>query len=133
MAKKSTRAAVAPTPCESGGPELLPIEIRVLQQEVLTFTVHVCRANASVRATLQAIPNGVPQSLFETNGQLVSSATFPALPPGRYSLFWSILTPATSWQTRADLSVNGTTRFLRRKSDTGNNPVNMGFLIIEVV
>jgi hypothetical protein len=129
MAKKKP----APTPCEQGGPELLPLEVRVRQSEFATFTIHVCRTNAEVAASLQAIPNGAVQQLFATSGQAVSKADLPALPVGRYALFWSILTAATPWQTRADLAVNGTARFLRRKSSASSHPVNMGFLIIEVV
>jgi hypothetical protein len=129
MAKKKS----APTPCELGGPELLPLEVRVRQSEVATFTIHVCRTNAEVSASLQAIPNGAVQQLFATSGQSMTTADLPGLPLGRYALFWSILTAATPWQTRADLVVNGTTRFLRRKSSASGHPVNMGFLLIEVV
>ena len=131
MAKKP--AANKATPCDDGGPELLPLEIRLRQKDTGTFTIRVCSANAAVQASLQAIPNGTPQSLMAASGQAIVSATLPSLPPGRYALFWSILTASTPWQTRADFVVGTTTRFLRRKADTGNNPVNMGFLLIEVV
>jgi hypothetical protein len=133
MAKKKKKKEAAPTACEQGGPELLPVEVRIRQGEVVTFTIHVCRTNADVDASLQAIPNGAVQQLFATSGQAVSRADLPTLPVGRYALFWSILTAATPWQTRADLVVSGTTRFLRRKSNASAHPVNMGFLIIEVV
>ena len=129
MAKKQA----APTPCEQGGSELLPIEVRLLSTDVATFTIRACRTNAQVTASLQAVPGGTAQTIFTTTGQLTSGAVLPALPKGRYALFWSILVAATPWQTRADLDVNGTTRFLRRKTSDGNNPVNMGFLMIEVV
>jgi hypothetical protein len=129
MAKKPA----APTPCEQGGPEVLPLEVRVLSADVSTFTIRVCRTNAQVTASIQPIAGGPAQTLFSTTGQLTSSAILPALPKGRYALFWSILVAATPWQTRADLDVNRTIRFLRRKTDAGNNPVNMGFLLIEVV
>jgi hypothetical protein len=123
----------APTPCQEGGPEILPLEVRLRTSDVATFTVRVCRANARVEAALQSVPNGAPQRLFATQGQAASSATIPALARGRHVLFWSVLVAGTPWQTRADLVVNGTTRFLRRKSDASDKPVNMGFLILEVV
>lgn len=128
MAKKPA----APTPCEQGG-ELTPLEVRLQHTDVATFTILVCRTNAQVTASIQPVSGGQAQTLFSTTGQLTSRATLPSLPPGRYVLFWSILITATPWQTRADLDVGGTTRFLRRKTDAGNNPVNMGFLGIEVV
>ena len=129
MAKK----AVAPTPCEQGGPELLPLEVRIQQTDLATFTIIVCRTNAKVTASIQQMPSGTVQTLFATTGQLTSSATLPALSPGRYALFWSILVSGAPGQTRAELDVNGTVRFLRRKTDAGSNPVNMGFLVVEVV
>ena len=129
MAKKPA----PPTPCEEGGPELLPIEVRLQPKDVVTFTIRVCRTNAQVTASIQPAASSTAQMLFSTTGQLMSSASLPALPPGKYALFWSILVAATPWQTRADLDVNGTTRFCRRKTDASNNPVNMGFLMIEVV
>ncbi len=120
-------------PCADGGPELLPLEIRINRKDIATFTIRACRTHAAVEATLQPIPSGAAQLLFSTQGQLTSTATLPALTPGRHVLFWTILNAGTPWQTRADLVVNGTTRFLRRKTDAGAKPVNMGFLILEVV
>ena len=128
MAKKTQT-----TPCAAGGPELLPLEIRLLKKDVATFTIRVCRANADVEATLQPVPHGPSTVLFSTHGQAISKATLPALTPGRHVLFWSVLTASAPWQTRADLVVNGTTRLLRRKTDGGAKPLNMGFLILEVV
>jgi hypothetical protein len=131
MAKKPK--AQPPSPCAGGGPELVPLEIRLLKKDVATFTIHVCRANADVEATLQPVPHGPSTVLFSTHGQAASTATLPALTPGRHVLFWSVLTASATWETRADLVVNGTTRFLRRKNSAGAKPLNMGFLIIEVV
>ena len=56
----------------------------------------------------------------------------PSLPPGEYLLRWSTLTPAEKWQTRTEVSVNGTTCFRWRKKASSDNPVKGGTLLLVV-
>src|SRR5258708_39531410 len=120
------------TPCEEGGAELLLWSISVATTSAVDVVVRVCFANARVRIWLQSNPFG--QALWLADETATSEVPFrpPALTVGRYQLFWSIQTPAEKWQTRTDVLVDRVTRFRRRKSSDGNNPVNMGTVSLTV-
>lgn len=120
------------TPCDDGGDELLPWSISVSTTAVVDVVVRVCFANARARVWLQPDPFGQALLLADETGKSEIPVRLPELAAGRYQLFWSIQTPAEKWQTRTDVVVDTVTRFRRRKSSDGNNPVNMGTLALAV-
>jgi hypothetical protein len=135
MAKTPTAAgAAAPkTACEQGGDEILPFEIRVRTEDPVEFVMNVCKANARVRAWLRELPTGADQLQVDESGKSTVRFNLPSLPAGRYLLRWSVLTPSPNWQTRTEVQVASITMFRRRKMASGDNPVNMGVLLLEVV
>src|SRR5262249_52931136 len=56
-----------------------------------------------------------------------------SLPVGRQLLHWGFQGASLQWRTLAELHVNGVCRFRHRKSSEGNDPVNRGFVVIEVL
>lgn len=120
------------TPCEEGGDELLPWSISVATTSSIDAVVRVCSANARVRIWLQPDPFGPAVLIADETGTSEVPVRLPVLEAGRYQLFWSIQTPAEKWQTRTDVVVDTVTRFRRRKTSDGNNPVNMGALALVV-
>ena len=123
MAKKPTKK----TPCEQG-PELLPWELPVAKTSAIDFGAWVCFASARVVLKLEAVPMGPAVVLMDETGKSEMKVRLPTLAAGRYELFWSIQTPSAKWQTRAELTIDGVTRFRRLKDSDGANPVNMGAL-----
>lgn len=115
------------TPCDGGGPELLPVTIRVRPNAVIDFVMHVCLAAARVQIFLDRGPLG------EADGQDEFRLRLPPLPTGVHSLSWSHLTPSPTWKTRTEVSVDQVVKFRTRNASEEANPVNSGFLIIEVV
>jgi hypothetical protein len=120
------------TPCEDGGDELLPWSISVATTSAIDVVIRVCFANARVRIWLQPDPFGDAVLLADETGKSEVPVRLPTLTTGRYQLFWSVQTPAEKWQTRSDILVDTVTRFRRRKSSDGNNPVNMGTVALTV-
>jgi len=101
--------------------------------DVVTFTIVICRANARVRLWVMPLPNGLERLVIDETGKDEATAQLsPSLPPGEYLLRWSILTPSEKWQTRTELSVAGTTRFRWRKQAGSDNPVKGGTLLLVV-
>lgn len=114
------------TRCEEGGPELLPPAIAVARDHPVDLSVVVCSANARVRVhvdnDLRVDETGASEVVFR----------LPPLDPGWHLLFWSVQTNSPTWQTRDEVAVNGVVVFRRRKRDDGTNPVNAGFLYVQV-
>jgi hypothetical protein len=127
------KAAKAKSPCEQGDGELLPWTIKVESGSRIDFSAWVCFANARVRVWVEPDPLGPPTQLVDETGKSFVTAILPALAPGRYQLYWSILTPAEKWQTRVEIAVKSTVRFRRKKSAEGGNPVQMGAVGLEVL
>jgi hypothetical protein len=73
------------------------------------------------------------QLLADEKGKSKMSLILPKLPPGRHLLYWGFQQSGFEWQTRAELLVNGVCRFRHRKAHDSNDPVNRGFLVLEVV
>jgi hypothetical protein len=116
----------ATTRCQDGGPELLPVQVAASTGSVIDFVVMVCKANARVQIHLGN------QLLADQTGTSEVPLRLPPLGPGFHLLFWSVITNSPEWQTRDEVSVNGVTVFRRRKNSRGANPVNAGFLFIQV-
>ncbi len=129
MAKKPK---IPKSPCEEGGDELLPWSISVATASAVDVVVRVCFANARVRVWLQPESFGQATLIADETGKSEVPVRLPSLAQGRYQLFWSVQTPSQKWQTRTDVLVDAVTRFRRRKSSDGNNPVNMGILSLTV-
>ena len=128
--KKSTEAT---TRCDEGGDEILAFRVPARSDDVVTFSIWVCKANARVRLWLTLLPNGVDRLIIDETGKDDASAQLnPSLPAGEYLLRWSILTPSEKWQTKTELAVGGTTRFRWRKHADSDNPVKGGTLLLVV-
>lgn len=125
--------ARAKTRCEEGGDEVLAYEIPVRINSRLEFTAFICKAEARIRVWIEEMPAGQPELLTDETGKDEISLHIPQLGAGRHLLRWTVLTPSRGWQTRTELAVDGTVRFRRRKTADGDNPVNMGFVVLEVV
>jgi hypothetical protein len=128
VAKKDAKK----TRCEQGGDEILPFEVGMKTGDSVAFTLFVCKANARTRVWIEQMPTGGPKLLADESGKSEIAFQLPTLPIGRFLLRWSVLTPSADWQTRTELAVNDTVRFRRRKTASGDNPVNMGVLVLEV-
>jgi len=124
--------AAQPSICEQGGPENQVTGIRVRVADVVTFAAWICGTAARMHVVLQDAA-GVEQKLIDQEGLTKGSATLPRLAPGLYILLWSFTQVSSPWQTRTEVAVNDTNRFLHRKSSTDNNPFLRGFLSVEVV
>ena len=114
------------TPCSQGGPELLPAGIAATTTSALVLDVMICNGSGDVRVDIDK------QQVFTQQNTQHATCPLPALTPGAHVLVWSVQTNAPNWQTRDEVTLNGNTVFRRRKSAAGSNPVNMGFLFIQV-
>jgi len=128
MAKKKA----APSLCEQGGGEIQAMGLRVKANDIIDVSTFICNTAALIRVTLTDAA-GNDQRLIDQVGASQASATLPVLGPGFHTLVWSYINASSPWQTRTQVVVNGTTRFLQRKSSDGNNPFLRGFLSLEVV
>lgn len=52
---------------------------------------------------------GVEQVIVDQMGLSKATATLPRWSPGDFTLQWSYLVASTSWQTRTEVAINGTT------------------------
>lgn len=126
-------AADQQTRCEQGGPEIPAAIVLLRPSDVVDFSFFMCRTNARIRVFLTRHLSPDRELLVDETGRDVISILLPPLAPGRHLLFWSFLGAGEDWQTRAELAVNGLTRFRHRKSSASDDPVNRGFLFLEVV
>jgi hypothetical protein len=125
------RNVVAATRCEEGGDEILAFKIPAGPDDVVTFSIWICKANARVRLWMTPLPAGIERLVIDETGKDDASAQLnPSLPPGEYLLRWSVLTPSRSWQTKTEVTVAGTTRFRWRKRADSDNPVKGGTLLL---
>jgi hypothetical protein len=123
----ATPEAAAGTRCEQGGDPIEPIlPIRVAASDRVMFQLFICKSGSRPRVYV--------------DGQLVAGGEdpdeitylFPALSPGLHLLYWSVLPTAAEWQTRAEVRVNQTVAFRRRRKKPGdNNPTDVGFVYLE--
>lgn len=120
-----------PTRCEEGGLEIPAAVVLYRQEDTVDFLFLMCRTNARIRVFLTRNLSQ-REVLVDETGRDMISIMIPPLGPGRHLLFWSFQGAGEDWQTRTELAVNGVTRFRHRKSSAGNDPVNRGFLFLEV-
>jgi hypothetical protein len=123
--KKPAAAPDASTRCEQGQ-EMLPFAIGVPAFTQVDLQILICQSVARVRVWLDDV-----LQLDEVGIDGVSYRS-PRLAPGTHLLFWSVLPATATWQTRDEVSVSGAVRFRRKKSSSGNNPINAGFIHLEV-
>jgi hypothetical protein len=121
------------TRCEQGGPEIPAAIVPFRPADVVELLFFMCRTNARIRIFLTRQLSEPRELLVDETGRDFVSIILPPLAPGRHLLFWSFLGAGENWQTRAELAVNGVTRFRHRKSSASDDPVNRGFLFLEVV
>lgn len=119
-------AAAAPTRCDQGGPEILPVVARISAGATVEFALQLCLASADVQVFLDTT------RIADAHGQDEVRLRLPSMTSGVHSLTWSHITPSATWKTLAEVTANGVAIFRRRKSSGGSNPVNHGFLIMEV-
>lgn len=134
MAKSQPKAAAssvaaktkaADSRCDEGQ-EFTPFSIAVARSAVVDLDIQVCRTLGRVRVWLDEV-----LQLDETGADGVGYRV-PPVGPGPHLLFWSIQPADTDWRTRDELRVDGVVRFRRKKASDGNNPVNAGFIFLEV-
>ncbi len=131
MAKK--KKAAGPSVCEIGGPEIQVMRIRVRIADAIELESWSCGSSADFLAILLD-SSGHEQPVAHQQGSTHVSAILPALPVGNHVLVWSFLQISTPWQTRVEVSVNGTDRFRQRKDSAGSRtPFLRGFLLIDVL
>lgn len=121
------------TRCEQGGPEIPAAIVLFRPTDTVEFLFFLCRTNARIRVFLTRHLAQPRELLVDEAGRDFISILLPPLAPGRHLLFWSFLGAGEDWQTRAELAVNDVTRFRHRKSSASDDPVNRGFLLLEVV
>jgi hypothetical protein len=124
-------AVVSQTRCEQGGLEIPAAAVLYRQEDLVDFSFLMCKTNARIRVFLARNLTQREVLVDETGGDQIG-IMIPQLGPGRHLLFWSFQGAGEEWQTRAELAVNGVTRFRHRKSSDGDDPVNRGFLFLEV-
>jgi len=121
------------TRCDEGGDEIHSFKVMACADDVVVFSMSVCRANARIRVWLTPLPNGAERLIIDETGKDDAAVQLnPSLLPGEYLLRWSVLTPSEKWQTKTEVSVCGTTRFRWRKQAGGANPVKGGTLLLVV-
>jgi hypothetical protein len=130
MAASKTTAAASV--CEDGGPEIPAMSIRVRPDDIIDFSAFVCNTAARIRVVVTDSTTGVDQVIIDQIGLSKASATLPRLRPGPFTLLWSYIGASAPWQTRTEVAVNGTNRFLHRKGSGSDDPFLRGFLLIEV-
>lgn len=118
------------TRCQGRGKEITQPIIPMKEGDRARFLYVICKTPAAVRITLddellvdQQTPP--PDEIdLELPAQLLGR--------GVHVLLWSFLGAGPEWQTLAELSVKDVVRFRHFKSHKGNDPVNRGFLLLEV-
>jgi hypothetical protein len=124
--------AAAASMCDAGGPEIQVMRVRVKPADVIDFSAWVCNTAARIRVVVTD-STSVDQVIIDQTGLSKATATLPSLSAGTFTLLWSYLVASTPWQTRTEVAINGTNRFVHRKGSDSNDPFLRGFLIIEVV
>jgi hypothetical protein len=125
---KNNPAVAAPlviTRCEEGQ-EMLPFAIGVPAFAQVDLEILICQTVARVRVWLDDV-----LQLDEVGIDGVNYRS-PRLAPGTHLLFWSVLPASVPWRTRDEVTVSGAVRFRRKKSSSGSNPINAGFIHLEV-
>jgi hypothetical protein len=118
--------------CDAGGPEVQVMGVRVKPADVIDFSAWICNTAARIRLVVTD-STGVEQVIIDQMGLSKATATLPSLSPGTFTLLWSYLVASNPWQTRTEVAINGTNRFVHRKASDSNDPFLRGFLLIEVV
>jgi hypothetical protein len=126
-------AAAAPSLCDAGGPEIQVMRVRVRPADVIDFSGWVCNTAARIRVVVTDSTTGVEQVIIDQMGLSKATATLPRLSPGDFTLLWSYLVASTPWQTRTEVAINGTNRYVHRKGSNSNDPFLRGLLLIEVM
>lgn len=128
----AAKKKAAPSVCELGGPEIQIMVLRVKTSDVIDFSGWVCNTAARIRVVVTDA-TGVELPVADQQGATNVTATLPPLAVGSQVLLWNYITASTPWQTRTEIAVNGTNRYVHRKASDGNNPFLRGFLILDVV
>jgi hypothetical protein len=121
-----------PSVCEEGGPEIAAMEIRVRPDDIIDFSAWVCNTAPRIRVVVTNTTTRVSQVIIDQMGLSKVSVTLPRLSPGSFTLSWSYIGASVPWQTRTEVAVNETNRFVHRKTSDSNDPFLRGFLHIEV-
>lgn len=131
-AKKAGEKA-AQTRCEQGGDEIKALVVRYRRSAIAEFHFFLCRTNAQILVFVEA-ETGELRKLVDQSGIDEVHPVLPRLKPGFYTLTWHFMGAGPDWQTRAELTVDGVTRFLLRKDkNTSKFPFERGFLFLEVL
>lgn len=128
----SSSSAAAATRCQQGGPEMAAAGVTLSSGDTATFDYYICMSPARVQVQL-VLHDVQRQPLADEKGKDRIHLVLPKLPPGRHLLYWGFQQAGFEWQTRAELLINGICRFRHRKTNDGNDPVNRGFLVLDVI
>jgi hypothetical protein len=128
----TSRSEPVETLCQQGGPEITATAVTLGFGDTATFDYYMCESTARVQVYL-VLHEVQRQLLADEQGKNKLSLMLPKLPPGRHLLYWGFQQVGFEWQTRAELLVNSVCRFRHRKSHNSADPVNRGFLVLEVV
>ncbi len=129
---------LAATPCDDLGDEILRPGgiVTVAEGNPVDFVFHYCNTPGRmiVRLGEASETAAVPLPLMN---QIVPppepiDLRLPALPRGFFLLHWSFVPTNQTWQTKAEVVVNGIVRFRHYKSNDSANPSPTGFLFLEV-
>jgi hypothetical protein len=130
--KKVEAESASATPCERGGSEMREAVIRFRHGDDAEFHYFICKTTARTRIFL-VLHQTQSQLLVDEQSKNEIKLVLPPLPPGRHLLYWGFQGAGLRWQSRAELLVDGICRFRHRKSSEGDDPVNRGFLLLEVI
>src|SRR5882757_10686770 len=107
----ANKKTAAPSICEVGGPEIQVMGVRVRAADVIDFSAWVCNTSARIRVVVTD-STSVDQVVIDQMGLSKATATLPRLSPGSFTLLWSYIGASVPWQTRTEIAVNGTNRFV---------------------
>ncbi len=128
----NTLRAGKPVAHEDDRPEIISTAIYLRVGDQAEFSYRTSSSN-SLASVYLVVNDGPRQQLAESKGVNEVNVVLPPLPVGRHLLYWGFQGAALIWRTNAELSVGGVCRFRHRKSSDSKDPVNRGFLLLEVL
>ena len=115
------------TRCAQGGQEIIVGVVPVQVGDLVKLQLVLCRAAFRVAIFVDA------DRLVDQNANDELEFLVPPLAPGFHNLHWAYLPAGANWQTRSEVSVNGTVRFRQRKNSGSDLPVQQTFLTLQVL
>jgi hypothetical protein len=121
----------APTRCDEGGQEFIPLFITAKQSERVVLTITLCKSAFLVHVFYDG------EKILEANSDDPPkdevAVTLPKKAPGTYALNWGYQPAGQPWQVRSEVTVDGAVRLRQRKSSESEHPIPHSFVYVEVV